>query len=353
MTIDEPDYTHLAQVVKAFRVRAGLSQQDVASRGGPSDTTLSQIEAGAWKSARPGPTLRKLDKGLDWVPGSAEDVAFEGMPLQQIRTVASASPRAAAAPQLDPIASAWLAAFNNANPSGLSDDQLAQQIDVLNDSATQLSYVMQETEESLASLRIRHNETVRLLRRAEQERDFRDHAFQAPEVPEPVIEGSDLLSLASGAVLARDITLPNHDRQPDFVLITVDGRTIIVEVKESGSDSDLANAATELRMALVLTNGDPARRVHGVVVDARGEQGKYIVGILNQMLDHGRDTEPTESEIRQEVALEELQARADEDPWLAEAARDTGKPSRGQRDRDAASQAGEPPTDDPDDMEPR
>lgn len=37
----------------------------------------------------------------------------------------------------------------------------------------------------------------------------------------------------------------------------------------------------------------------------------------------------------------------------AAAARDTGRPSRGQRDRDSLDQAGAPPADDPDDMEPR
>lgn len=38
---------------------------------------------------------------------------------------------------------------------------------------------------------------------------------------------------------------------------------------------------------------------------------------------------------------------------LASAARDIGGPSRGQRDRDAVDAAGEPPADDPEDMEPR
>lgn len=38
---------------------------------------------------------------------------------------------------------------------------------------------------------------------------------------------------------------------------------------------------------------------------------------------------------------------------LPTAARDIGQPSRGQRDRAAADRAGEPPADDPNDMEPR
>ncbi|AYB69463.1 transcriptional repressor [Corynebacterium phage Juicebox] len=68
---------HLAEVVVSRRRALGLSQQAVASAGGPSDTTQSRIEA----AGTPGPsrqTLDKLDVGLQWEPGSARRVYEDG-----------------------------------------------------------------------------------------------------------------------------------------------------------------------------------------------------------------------------------------------------------------------------------
>lgn len=73
-----PDWAHLGLVVLQYRERRGWSQADVASRGGPSDTTQTDIELGRWRSARPHRTLGKIDEGLRWRAGTAAKVLFEG-----------------------------------------------------------------------------------------------------------------------------------------------------------------------------------------------------------------------------------------------------------------------------------
>ncbi|MGW2666101.1 hypothetical protein ACWCW7_34540 [Nocardia tengchongensis] len=60
----------LGQLALNRRLELGLSQVTVAKAGGPSDTTLTSLEAGTLSKVRPA-TLSKLDAGLRWVPGSA------------------------------------------------------------------------------------------------------------------------------------------------------------------------------------------------------------------------------------------------------------------------------------------
>jgi hypothetical protein len=58
-----------------------LTMRDVAARGGPSVVTLRQLEKGddvAWHPT----TLRKLDRALDWVPGSASATLEGGRPSE-------------------------------------------------------------------------------------------------------------------------------------------------------------------------------------------------------------------------------------------------------------------------------
>jgi len=63
------------QIVTARREDLDLTQIDVWQRGGPSNSTLTAIEAG---TGTPSPsTFRKLDKALEWEPGSARR-AFDG-----------------------------------------------------------------------------------------------------------------------------------------------------------------------------------------------------------------------------------------------------------------------------------
>lgn len=79
--------TRFGQIVLERRHELGLTQDDVTARGGPSDTLLSQIEAGQWVVGSPS-TFKKLDKALDWKDGSArlafnegEALPMEGAPL--------------------------------------------------------------------------------------------------------------------------------------------------------------------------------------------------------------------------------------------------------------------------------
>jgi DNA-binding XRE family transcriptional regulator len=83
--VNEPNFQNLAQAVLVWRMRHGLSQATVAARGGPSDTTLSAIEAMEWNSSRPDQTLAKLDDGLWWPKGTARKVLFEGFdPVEEV-----------------------------------------------------------------------------------------------------------------------------------------------------------------------------------------------------------------------------------------------------------------------------
>lgn len=67
-----PNLEALGQAVYDRRSQLGLTQDQVTKRGGPSDTTLTKIENA---TTTPSPsTLRKLDAGLAWTPGSARRV---------------------------------------------------------------------------------------------------------------------------------------------------------------------------------------------------------------------------------------------------------------------------------------
>ncbi|WP_280393139.1 helix-turn-helix domain-containing protein [Nocardia wallacei] len=71
--------TNLGQAVRSRRKQLDLTQQDVAQAGGPSDTTQTAIETESATSVRK-ETLRKLDAGLQWMPGSAEAAYHGGTP---------------------------------------------------------------------------------------------------------------------------------------------------------------------------------------------------------------------------------------------------------------------------------
>lgn len=87
------DPQRLGRYVKARREELGLSQDDVASRGGPSDTTLGKIEAGTGGLSRI--SLTKLDESLSWTAGSARLVLEGGEPV----------PAEEAAPSVDELES--------------------------------------------------------------------------------------------------------------------------------------------------------------------------------------------------------------------------------------------------------
>lgn len=84
------DPQRLGRYVKARREALGLSQDEVAARGGPSDTTLGKIEAGAGGLSRI--SVAKLDHPLSWAPGSARRVLEGGEP-EPVGTAATSHPR--------------------------------------------------------------------------------------------------------------------------------------------------------------------------------------------------------------------------------------------------------------------
>ncbi|WP_280470956.1 helix-turn-helix domain-containing protein [Nocardia cyriacigeorgica] len=67
----------LGAAVKRRRDELGLTQQEVAQAGGPSDTTQGGIEMGTARGVSPS-TLRKLDSALRWRAGSARAVMEGG-----------------------------------------------------------------------------------------------------------------------------------------------------------------------------------------------------------------------------------------------------------------------------------
>lgn len=73
------DIARLGVYVEARRKELGLSQADLAARGGPSDTTVSKIELGRAQRIQ-AKTARELDDALEWLPGSSEVVMSGGYP---------------------------------------------------------------------------------------------------------------------------------------------------------------------------------------------------------------------------------------------------------------------------------
>lgn len=75
------DLANLAHHVKARREATGWSQMQIwKERNGPSNTKLTQIEAGLPPSPSPS-TRKKLDEGLGWVSGSTDEVLAGGSPV--------------------------------------------------------------------------------------------------------------------------------------------------------------------------------------------------------------------------------------------------------------------------------
>jgi hypothetical protein len=71
----------LGRYVKDRRLRLDRNQMEVWQAGGPSNTTLSDIENGRLKTLTR-VTARKLDAGLNWGAGSARAVWDGGEPVE-------------------------------------------------------------------------------------------------------------------------------------------------------------------------------------------------------------------------------------------------------------------------------
>lgn len=71
----------LADAVLARRDELAKSQLEVWQAGGPSNTTLTTIENGLTENLT-NATAKKLDRGLEWTPGSARAVWLGGEPTR-------------------------------------------------------------------------------------------------------------------------------------------------------------------------------------------------------------------------------------------------------------------------------
>ena len=76
----------LGRYVLARRDELDLTQIDVWHAGGPSNTSLTKIEGGLLESLSRA-TARKLDRGLQWEPGSAKVIWAGGEPTKVLAGV--------------------------------------------------------------------------------------------------------------------------------------------------------------------------------------------------------------------------------------------------------------------------
>lgn len=77
--MDEAKLERFGTLVRQRRLELGLTQDQVAAAGGPSDKRQTQIE----KGASPAPSITtqaKVDTGLQWKPGSAAATLRGGTP---------------------------------------------------------------------------------------------------------------------------------------------------------------------------------------------------------------------------------------------------------------------------------
>lgn len=80
---DAMNWERLGQYVR--RARGPRSQKAIRAAGGPTDTTISKIEANEWRPTRGvDKTLEKLEKGLGWQPGDAARVLSGDEPVGSV-----------------------------------------------------------------------------------------------------------------------------------------------------------------------------------------------------------------------------------------------------------------------------
>ncbi|MDF1705049.1 MAG: helix-turn-helix domain-containing protein [Aeromicrobium sp.] len=83
------EYARLGRLIRERRDRLGLTQADLASRGGPSTTTMSKVEYGKLIPI-PRQTRAKIEASLDWAPGSVIAVIEGGEPTDGATTAGRA-----------------------------------------------------------------------------------------------------------------------------------------------------------------------------------------------------------------------------------------------------------------------
>ncbi|MDV6275409.1 helix-turn-helix transcriptional regulator [Rhodococcus erythropolis] len=82
------NFARLGQQVQQRRLELGMSQVDLWQAGGPSNSTITNIENGTAKTISPA-TRKKLDRGLKWAPGSADRILEGGEPMELRQYLAS------------------------------------------------------------------------------------------------------------------------------------------------------------------------------------------------------------------------------------------------------------------------
>jgi hypothetical protein len=80
--MESRDWSRLARIVRERREDLGITQEQVAGNGGPSTATLRLIEGAAQETYR-AKSLRQLEIGLRWMPGSVRSVLNGGDPVVQ------------------------------------------------------------------------------------------------------------------------------------------------------------------------------------------------------------------------------------------------------------------------------
>jgi hypothetical protein len=161
----ERQWERLGKAVLERRTSKGWTQQEVWEQGGPSDSLQTDIEQLRWQPTRnPRETLKKIDNGLDWVPGSADRVTKGGDPIEiepfDVSAVASA----------EGTLSAGVRGYINP-----TRDQLGE----LQDAQTQLSYGL------LLLATNQPAQGVAMLTGARAIIDAAIRALQAPQSPQP------------------------------------------------------------------------------------------------------------------------------------------------------------------------
>ncbi len=78
----EPDRARLARYVRERREALGMTQEEVATSGGPSTATLRLIENASPSTPRL-KSMRQLENALDWEPGSVRAILRGGEPAEK------------------------------------------------------------------------------------------------------------------------------------------------------------------------------------------------------------------------------------------------------------------------------
>lgn len=318
------DYNHLARVVRDFRTLAGLSQQDVAARGGPSDTTLSQIEAGRWRSANPGRTLTKLDRAYRWPEGSAMKALTKGFDPSDSLELAQAKA------QFADVHDEWTSP--RMVLSDLSDDQLVERVAFLSNEVhlaearrAQVLADLQRADAALVGVQFELNRAA-----------FEANRRQA--LPDPganVLTVDELRVKLEHALVIREPVVGDSKVRPDILALMAGGELLVAElIRPIESVEDMENALWQLNHVVEVVEAASTHSIIGVLVEVKPNEVDFVKSL---------GVRPPEDTVLTREGR------------YVEAARDrpNSAPSRGQRRRQEADQAGEPVADDGSDMEPR